>query len=117
MKRKIIIAVAALLAVLGVIAVMYSQDIDFSALIGALILVFLAAVVLGIVIRFIRATPGNRIREAFGPIMGAGDSYQSLLMGRPTVDESSAEAQRMQRANEAIDGAKEDRWWPLDKPR
>lgn len=117
MKRKIIIAVVALLAVLGVIAVMYSQDIDFSALIGALILVFLAAVVLGIVIRFIRATPGNRIREAFGPIMGAGDSYQSLLMGRPTVDESSAEAQRMQRANEAIDGAKEDRWWPLDKPR
>ncbi|MDN5705383.1 MAG: hypothetical protein L0K41_10680 [Yaniella sp.] len=103
-------AVAALLTVLGIIAVVYSQGIDFFGLIGALILIFLAAVVLGMVIRFIRATPGNRIREAFGPIMGAGDSYQSLMMGRPTVDESSAEAQRMQRANKAMDDAKEDRW-------
>ena len=47
------------------------------------------AIALGIVIRLIRARRGNKIRAAFSPVVGAADAYQSLLLGRPTMVESS----------------------------
>ncbi|WP_022871325.1 hypothetical protein [Yaniella halotolerans] len=108
MKRRIISTGIVLLVVLGGIIVWFVQDGDFSRLIGAMVLIFLAAVALGIIIRFIRAKPGERMRQAFGPIIGAGDSYQSLLLGRPTVEETSTEAQRIDRVNTAFDDPKED---------
>lgn len=108
MKRRMISVGIALLVVLSGIGIWFIQEGDFSSLIGAMMLIFLAAVALGITIRFIRAKSGQRMRQAFGPIAGAGDSYQSLMMGRPTVEEASAEAQRTHRVNTAFDDPKED---------
>jgi hypothetical protein len=54
------------------------MDPIFAILIG----VFWAAIVVGLVVRFVRATKGQRIKTAAEPLVAAADSYQENLIGK-----------------------------------
>ncbi len=74
------------------------------ALVGILAALFAAALVIGMTVRAARAPRGQRLRAPFGPIMGAGETYQELHTGQrglqDSVIESIAEAeQRPSRAD------------------
>lgn len=65
---------------------------DFGTIVAFVMIAGVGAIVIGIVIRLVRAEPGNRMRSAFGPMMAAADKAQSLHLGQPTYDEARAEA-------------------------
>lgn len=58
-------------------------------LLGAL---FAAALVVGMTVRAVRAPRGSRMRAAFGPIMGAGETYQELHTGQRGLQDSVIES-------------------------
>lgn len=45
------------------------------------------AVGIGMILRLIRAPKGRRLREGFGPVAGAAETYQELLMSREPTQE------------------------------
>ena len=47
-----------------------------------LIAVFWAAIVVGLVVRFVRAKKGKRLRAVAEPLVAAADSYQENLIGK-----------------------------------
>ncbi|MFD6054345.1 hypothetical protein [Agromyces sp. NPDC060279] len=55
---------------------------------------FGAVIAVGVVVRWIRAPRGarSRLRHAFGPIAGAGESYQELHTGQRGLQASIIEA-------------------------
>lgn len=54
--------------------------------------VFAAALVVGMTVRAVRAPSGQRLRAAFGPIMGAGETYQELHTGQKGLQDSVIES-------------------------
>ena len=62
-------------------------------------------------VRAVRAPRGRRMRAAFGPIMGAGETYQELHTGqrglRDSVIESIAEQEQRPSRTDADDGPRE----------
>lgn len=53
---------------------------------------FAAALVVGMTVRAARAPRGQRLRAAFGPIMGAGETYQELHTGQKGLQDSVIES-------------------------
>ena len=53
---------------------------------------FAAALVVGMTVRAVRAPRGQRIRAAFGPLMGAGETYQELHTGQKGLQDSVIES-------------------------
>jgi hypothetical protein len=53
---------------------------------------FAAALVVGMTVRAVRAPRGSRMRAAFGPIMGAGETYQELHTGQKGLQDSVIES-------------------------
>lgn len=53
---------------------------------------FAAALVVGMTVRAARAPRGQRLRAAFGPIMGAGETYQELHTGQKGLQDSIIES-------------------------
>jgi|GEM_PF-3231095 len=90
--RNISIIVGCMVLCAGVAVYAYYSENWLSGIIAGLVVAFWIAIAVGIVVRFMRARRGKKIRDAFGPVMAAGDTYQSLLLGRPTADESRAKA-------------------------
>ncbi len=60
--------------------------------IGALAALFALAIVVGMTVRAIRAPSGQRARAAFGPLMGAGETYQELHTGQKGLHDSVIES-------------------------
>jgi hypothetical protein len=54
--------------------------------------VFAAALVVGMTVRAVTAPRGSRMRAAFGPIMGAGETYQELHTGQRGLQDSVIES-------------------------
>ncbi|WP_136707520.1 hypothetical protein [Agromyces sp. H66] len=54
--------------------------------------VFAATLVVGMTVRAVRAPRGQRFRAAFGPIMGAGETYQELHTGQRGLQDSVIES-------------------------
>ena len=53
---------------------------------------FAVALVVGMTVRAIRAPRGQRMRAAFGPVMGAGETYQELHTGQRGLQDSVIES-------------------------
>jgi len=53
---------------------------------------FAAALGVGMTVRAVRAPHGQRFRAAFGPIMGAGETYQELHTGQKGLQDSVIES-------------------------
>jgi hypothetical protein len=53
---------------------------------------FAAALVIGMTVRAVRAPRGSRMRAVFGPIMGAGETYQELHTGQRGLQDSVIES-------------------------
>ena len=62
------------------------------SVVGILVALFAAALVVGMAVRAARAPRGKRMRAAFGPIMGAGETYQELHTGRRGLQDSVIES-------------------------
>ena len=62
------------------------------AVIMALVALFALALVVGMTVRAVRAPRGQRLRAAFGPIMGAGETYQELHTGQKGLQDSVIES-------------------------
>lgn len=58
----------------------------------ALVALFALALVVGMTVRAVRAPRGQRLRAAFGPIMGAGETYQELHTGQKGLQDSVIES-------------------------
>ena len=62
------------------------------AVVGILAALFAAALVVGMTVRAVRAPRGRRWRAAFGPVMGAGETYQELHTGQRGLQDSVIES-------------------------
>ena len=60
--------------------------------IGALAALFALALVIGMTVRAVRAPRGQRARAAFGPLKGAGETYQELHTGQKGLQDSVIES-------------------------
>ena len=87
MKRKAAIAIGCTLALAGIAIYSYYHDSESQNLIAASIAVFWIAIVLGIIVKLIRVKRGSKVRDAFGPLLGAADAYQSIVLSRPRMDD------------------------------
>jgi hypothetical protein len=63
-----------------------------------LVAAFGAVLVVGMTVRAVRAPRGSRMRAAFGPIMGAGETYQELHTGQRGLQDSVIESIQEQEA-------------------
>jgi hypothetical protein len=65
-----------------------------SMLMIAIPVLFVLVIAVGVVVRWIRAPRGvrSRLRHAFGPIAGAGETYQQLHTGQRGLQESIIES-------------------------
>ena len=63
-----------------------------SLLLAGLVVLFAAAIVVGMTVRAVRASRGQRLRAAFAPIMGAGEVYQELHTGQKGLHDSVIES-------------------------
>lgn len=65
-----------------------------SVLITAIPAAFVLLIAIGVVVRWVRAPRGvrSRLRHAFGPIAGAGETYQQLHTGQRGLQESIIES-------------------------
>lgn len=59
---------------------------------GGAIALFVIALVVGTAVRAVRAPRGRRMREAFGPLAGAGETYQELHTGQRGLQDSIIES-------------------------
>ena len=64
------------------------------AIILGLVAAFVLALVVGTIVRAVRAPKGRRLREAFSPLMGAGETYQELHTGQKGLHDSVIESIR-----------------------
>jgi len=62
------------------------------AVIMWLVAAFVLALVVGTIVRAVRAPKGRRLREAFSPLMGAGETYQELHTGQKGLHDSVIES-------------------------
>jgi hypothetical protein len=62
------------------------------AIVMGLVAAFVLALVVGTVVRAVRAPKGKRLREAFSPLMGAGETYQELHTGQKGLQDSVIES-------------------------
>ena len=76
------------------------------ALIWAPVAVFALAIVIGIVVRWVRAPRGirSRLRHALGPLMSAGEKYQELHTGQRGLQDSIIESIQEQESQGAERG-------------
>ena len=58
--------------------------------IAILISLFWAAIIAGLVVRFVRAKKGTRLRAVAEPLVAAADSYQENLIGKTGTAEFKA---------------------------
>lgn len=70
------------------------MELVLSPLVG----LFAVAIVVGMTVRAARAPRGSRMRAAFGPIMGAGETYQELHTGQRGLQDSVIESIQEQEA-------------------
>jgi hypothetical protein len=72
-----------------------------SMLLIAIPMLFALVIAIGVVVRWIRAPRGvrSRLRHAFGPIAGAGETYQQLHTGQRGLQESIIESVQEQEHN------------------
>jgi hypothetical protein len=70
---------------------------------------FIAAIAVGVVVRLVRAPRGtrSRLRHAFGPIAGAGETWQELHTGQRGLQDSIIESVQEQEHGGASRGAGE----------
>ena len=54
--------------------------------------IFALIIIVGTVLRFVKAPSGSRMRHAFGPLMGAGETYQELHTGQKGLQDSVIES-------------------------
>lgn len=94
MRVRVIAGILTVLAVLGLLVFMLTRRDQGWNLVGLVLVILGGLFATGLVVRFVCAEPGHRLRETFKPIVDAGDVYQKLLMGRPTADESLYEASK-----------------------
>ncbi|WP_026554921.1 hypothetical protein [Arthrobacter sp. 35W] len=92
MKLKIFIALGCVLPLLAVAVFSHLDAAGTAFLMGCLAYVFWIAIAVGMVARLVGARRGRRVRDAFSPMAGAADAYQSLLLGQPTMALSVQEA-------------------------
>lgn len=62
------------------------------AVLTAIVALFVLALVIGMTVRAVRAPRGQRLRAAFGPVMGAGETYQELHTGQKGLQDSVIES-------------------------
>ena len=62
------------------------------AVLTAIVALFVLALVIGMTVRAVRAPRGHRLRAAFGPVMGAGETYQELHTGQKGLQDSVIES-------------------------
>jgi len=74
-----------------------SVDLLLPVLLG----LFAAALVVGMTVRAVKAPRGSRLRAAFGPIMGAGETYQELHTGQRGLQDSVIESIQEQESRPA----------------
>jgi hypothetical protein len=63
--------------------------------------IFAIVIVIGMVVRFVKAPSGSRVRHAFGPLMGAGEKYQELHTGQKGLQDSVIESMQEQQTTGA----------------
>ena len=56
--------------------------------------VFWAAIIVGLVVRFVRAKKGKRLRAVAEPLVAAADSYQENLIGKTGTSELKETTER-----------------------
>ena len=80
------------------------------AVIGLPVAAFALAIVIGIVVRWIRAPRGtrSRLRHALGPVMSAGEKYQELHTGQRGLQDSIIESIQEQESHGSERGAGDD---------
>ena len=61
-----------------------------------LVAAFVLALVVGTIVRAVRAPKGRRLREALSPLMGAGEKYQELHTGQRGLQDTMIEARQEQ---------------------
>ncbi|MDO5751973.1 hypothetical protein, partial [Arthrobacter sp.] len=89
---KVLMAIACALVLIALPLYSFVDSDGARTLIAGVVAIFWAAIVVGMVVKLIRSRRGTKIRSAVSPLVGAADAYQSLLLGRPTMDESTIEA-------------------------
>ena len=62
--------------------------------IAILIGVFWLAIIVGLVVRFVRAKKGKRLRAVAEPLVAAADSYQENLIGKTGTSELKETTER-----------------------
>ena len=68
-------------------------DLSFYGMLAAgAIAIFALVIIIGMVVRFVKAPSGSRMRHAFGPLMGAGDKFQELHTGQKGLHDSVIES-------------------------
>ena len=77
--------------------------------IGILAALLAAALVVGMTVRAVRAPRGRRMRAAFGPVMGAGETYQELHTGQRGLQDSVIESIAEQEQRPSRTDADDDR--------
>jgi hypothetical protein len=70
---------------------------------------FAVALVVGMTVRAVRAPRGSRMRAAFGPIMGAGETYQELHTGQRGLQDSVIESIQEQESRPSHTDADDER--------
>jgi peptidoglycan/LPS O-acetylase OafA/YrhL len=86
LQRRRIVLAAIWVAVAVAVAVLFAAVPSAPPrIMGVLLPLFFGAVTAGVIVRFIRARKGSRWRNALGPVAGAADAYQQLLLGRDSV--------------------------------
>lgn len=87
-----------------------ASDSSPLALVWVPIAVFALAIVVGIVVRWIRAPRGirSRLRHALGPLMSAGEKYQELHTGQRGLQDSIIESIQEQESQGSERGTGDD---------
>lgn len=80
-----------MLVLIAVAIYSYFEADGYRIIIDVGLVVFCLAITAGIIVKLIRARRGGKIRTAFSSVAGAADTYQSLLLGRPTMEDSAEE--------------------------
>ncbi|PXA64079.1 hypothetical protein CVS29_17065 [Arthrobacter psychrochitiniphilus] len=89
MKSKVLMVIGCILALVAIAIYSFVESDGARIVVAGASAALWIAIALGIVFRLIRTMRGKKIRTAFSPVVGAADTYQSLLLGRPTTAESS----------------------------
>ncbi|RXZ68785.1 hypothetical protein [Agromyces albus] len=84
-----------------------ASELQFPAVVFMVpIALFGLAIVIGVIVRWVRAPRGtrSRFRHAFGPIMSAGEKYQELHTGQRGLQDSIIESVQEQEVGGAEAG-------------